>query len=135
MAALNHNFKIATLFIDTGRSHIHGIGNAVIRNKSRRRLRAIVREVLTKYASPQTDYVFIARSTTATCCFKELRRDVIYALKRINKNFISPQITDTGNESSVTGKKTVYTQNSSPDTAQNDSAVTDVANPADRPHI
>lgn len=111
------------------------IGNAVIRNKSRRRLRAIVREVLAKHAAPQTDYVFIARSTTATCCFKELRRDVIYALKRINKNFISPQITDTGNESPVTGKKAIHTQNSSSDAAQNDIAVTDVANPADRPQI
>lgn len=67
------------------------IGNAVIRNKSRRRLRAIVREVLQTYALPQVDYVFIARNTTASCCFKELRGDVVYAIKRINKNFMSPQ--------------------------------------------
>ena len=67
------------------------IGNAVIRNKSRRRLRAIVREVLRTYALPQVDYVFIARNTTASCCFKELRGDVVYAIKRINKNFMPPQ--------------------------------------------
>lgn len=63
------------------------IGNAVCRNKSKRRLRAIAREVLTKYALPSVDYVFIARKSTPTCLFSELRRDTIYAIKKINKNF------------------------------------------------
>lgn len=64
------------------------VGNAVIRNRSKRRLRAVVYDVLPKYALPKTDYVFIARISTAGCNFKELRRDVIYAIKRINKNFL-----------------------------------------------
>ncbi len=64
------------------------IGNAVCRNKSKRRLRAIVREILVQYALVHTDYVFVARNTTATCDFSELKRDAIYALKKINKNFI-----------------------------------------------
>lgn len=64
------------------------IGNAVCRNKCKRRLRAIVQNVLTQYALPHTDYVFVARSTTATCDYTELKRDTIYALKKINKNFI-----------------------------------------------
>lgn len=64
------------------------IGHAVCRNRSKRRLRAVVREVLTTYALPHTDYVFIARNSTATCSFSELKKDTIYAIKRINKNFL-----------------------------------------------
>ncbi len=64
------------------------IGNAVCRNRSKRRLRAIVREVLKTYALPHVDYVFIARNSTATCLYAELKKDTIYAIKRINKNFI-----------------------------------------------
>ena len=64
------------------------IGNAVKRNKSRRRLRAVVREVLKDYAHPHVDYVFIARNTTVDCDFSELKKDTIYALKKINKNFL-----------------------------------------------
>ena len=66
------------------------IGNAVCRNKSKRRLRAVVHEVLAQYALAHTDYVFVARNTTATCDFDELKRDTIYALKKINNNFIVP---------------------------------------------
>ena len=63
------------------------VGNAVRRNRSRRRLRAVVREVLKDYAYPHVDYVLIARSTTADCDFSELKKDTIYAIKKINKNF------------------------------------------------
>ena len=69
--------------IMTGYTATKRIGNAVIRNKSKRRLRAIARDVL-------PHYVFIARISTAKCNFKELKNDVIYAIKRINKNF-TPQ--------------------------------------------
>ena len=64
------------------------IGNAVCRNRSKRRLRAVVREVLITYALPHVDYVFVARNSTATCLYSELKKDTIYAIKRINKNFI-----------------------------------------------
>ena len=64
------------------------IGNAVCRNRSKRRLRAVVREILPKYNLSNIDYVFIARNSTADCVFDELRRDTIYALKKIHKNFI-----------------------------------------------
>lgn len=64
------------------------IGNAVCRNRSKRRLRAVVREVLKTYALPHVDYIFIARNSTATCLYAELKKDTIYAIKRINKNFI-----------------------------------------------
>lgn len=64
------------------------IGNAVCRNRSKRRLRAIVREILPKYAVANIDYVFIARNSTADCPFDELKKDTVYALKKIHKNFI-----------------------------------------------
>lgn len=64
------------------------IGNAVIRSKSKRRLRAVVREVLISNALNHIDYIFIARSGTANCDFRELKKDTIYALKKINKMFI-----------------------------------------------
>lgn len=70
------------------------IGNAVCRNKSKRRLRAVVHEVLIKNARSHTDYVFVARNSTAFCNYEELKRDVIYALKKINKNFIEADISE-----------------------------------------
>ena len=71
------------------------IGNAVCRNKSKRRLRAIVREVLEKYAAPEVDYVFVARLSTASCDYKELKSDTVYAIKKINKNFLTiSEVTD-----------------------------------------
>lgn len=81
------------------------IGNAVIRNKSKRRLRAVVREVLARYAISGVDYILIARNSTAKCDFKELKQDTIYAIKRINKNFI-PKIEQSSDcENSQTNQK------------------------------
>lgn len=68
------------------------IGNAVIRNKSKRRLRAVAAAVLRKYALAHIDYVFIARVSTAECDFQELQRDTIYAIKKINKNFLPTSV-------------------------------------------
>ena len=74
--------------ISVGFTATKKIGNAVIRNKSKRRLRAIARETLKNFALDGVDYIFIARLSTATCDYKELLKDTSYALKRINKNFI-----------------------------------------------
>ncbi len=65
------------------------VGNAVRRNKSKRRLRAIAREVLIQYGLSYVDYVFVARNTTSYCHFDDLKNDVIYAINKINKNFIT----------------------------------------------
>lgn len=81
------------------------IGNAVIRNKSKRRLRAVVASVLRKYALAHIDYVFIARHSTAECDFQDLQRDTVYALKKINKNFTQISESISSQESiSVDGK-------------------------------
>lgn len=64
------------------------IGNAVLRSKAKRRLRAVVREILLSNHIPFVDYVLIARSSTPSCDYKELTRDTLYALKKIHKNFL-----------------------------------------------
>lgn len=80
-------------FFHIGFTATKKIGNAVVRNRSKRRLRAIARELLPLYGNPAVDYIFIARNDTAECPFKELRRDTLYAIKRINKNFIPKNTT------------------------------------------
>jgi len=58
------------------------IGNAVKRNRARRRLRALAAEII-PYAKPEHDYVLIARATTPDCPFDDLRQDLIKGLKRM----------------------------------------------------
>ncbi len=58
------------------------VGNAVIRNRCRRRLRALAAELLPQ-ASPGHDYVLIARPTTATHAFDAMRQDLIKGMKRM----------------------------------------------------
>ena len=59
------------------------IGNAVVRNRARRRLRALANEILAVHALPEFDYVLIARKDTATCKYDDLRQDMINGLKRL----------------------------------------------------
>ncbi len=58
------------------------IGNAVVRNRARRRLRALATELLPN-TSPDRDYVLIARNVTATRDFAVLRQDLLTALKKL----------------------------------------------------
>lgn len=59
------------------------VGNAVQRNRAKRRLRALAREVLAFHSSEEHDYVLIARPATVTRVYAELRGDLITALKRL----------------------------------------------------
>ena len=59
------------------------IGNAVIRNKCKRKLRALAKEVLTKCAKENNDYVLIARRTTYDRNINLLKLDLISALKEV----------------------------------------------------
>ena len=58
------------------------IGNAVVRNRARRRLRAAVREIIPARARPDLDYVLIARATTGARNYAALRDDLVTALDR-----------------------------------------------------
>ena len=61
------------------------IGNAVVRNRAKRRLRAIAREVLPNLGRVGFDYVLIGRySYTVSSEFKTLKNDFISALEALN---------------------------------------------------
>lgn len=62
------------------------VGNAVLRNRAKRRLRAAARSILANGGKTGTDYVLIARSTTAEQPFAELLTDLVAALQRIERN-------------------------------------------------
>ncbi|MEQ8370101.1 MAG: ribonuclease P protein component [Alphaproteobacteria bacterium] len=59
------------------------VGNAVLRNRARRRLREAIRLVFPCHAAPGHDYVVIARHTTPSRPFAELQRDMVRALARL----------------------------------------------------
>jgi ribonuclease P protein component len=58
------------------------VGNAVIRNRAKRRLRALIRGYLPDLAETSTDYVLIARHNTASVGWNTLVADFRKALKR-----------------------------------------------------
>jgi len=58
------------------------IGNAVVRNRMKRRFRALVRDVLPQYGLPDTDHVLIGREGGVERDFAMLREEMIAALSR-----------------------------------------------------
>lgn len=66
------------------------VGNSVVRNRSKRRLRALVDEIMPAQALGGTDYVLVCRQETAVRPFDDLRRDLTTALGRL-KLLRSPQ--------------------------------------------
>lgn len=59
------------------------VGGAVDRNRARRRLRAVVREVMPDHAMQGRDYVVIARKATLRRPYRALVRDLEVALKNL----------------------------------------------------
>ena len=61
------------------------VGNAVARNRAKRRMRAAVAETLAFYGTPGTDYVLIGRAqTTCNTKFEELKNELICAFENLN---------------------------------------------------
>lgn len=60
------------------------IGNAVVRNRAKRRLRALVDTVIIPHADKHYDYVLIARHHTATRPWQQLQNDVKHVLQDLN---------------------------------------------------
>ena len=61
------------------------VGNAVQRNRAKRRLRALAAELLPFQGLPGHDYVLIARAATVDLAFSELRQGLTHALGRLAK--------------------------------------------------
>jgi ribonuclease P protein component len=62
------------------------VGNAVVRNRAKRRLRAIAAEVLPRQGRPGTDYVIVARATSSERPYAELVADLEGALRQIERH-------------------------------------------------
>ena len=58
------------------------IGNAVVRNRMKRRFRALVRELLPEQGLPDHDHVLIGRETGIERNFAALREELAAALSR-----------------------------------------------------
>jgi ribonuclease P protein component len=61
------------------------LGNAVLRNRVKRRLRDLARLQLEPLARQGHDYVLIGRAPTAERPFPELEKDLTSALKRLHR--------------------------------------------------
>lgn len=63
------------------------VGNAVARNRAKRRLREVARQVLPEHGRDGWDYVLIGRAeVTASRPFDQLKSDLIYALKKLHQD-------------------------------------------------
>ena len=61
------------------------VGNAVARNRAKRRLRAIAQEVLPTNGKPGCDYVLIGRAEkTASRDYMKLKADLVRAIEQIH---------------------------------------------------
>ncbi len=62
------------------------VGNAVIRNRARRRLKEAAREVLSVQAKAGYDYVLVGRQETLTRAWTDLLADLSNAISRVHSN-------------------------------------------------
>jgi ribonuclease P protein component len=62
------------------------VGNAVVRNRAKRRLRAAAGEILLREGRPGTDYVLVASAATAERPYRALVEDLQTALRRVERS-------------------------------------------------
>lgn len=62
------------------------MGNAVVRNRIRRRLKAVAQFVFSKQATSGYDYVIVARKTAYDAPFDVLNKDLLYLLRMFKKS-------------------------------------------------
>ena len=61
------------------------VGNAVVRNRAKRRMRAAAMDTLAQYGTAGADYVLIGRAkTTCTVKFEDLKIELIRAIKKLS---------------------------------------------------
>ena len=69
----------------TGVTASKKVGNAVARNRAKRRMRALFRKLECDHALSGTDYVLVARHSLVQAAWTELLADFSIAAKRIHK--------------------------------------------------
>ena len=61
------------------------VGNAVMRNRAKRRMRAAAAETVAQYGTSGTDYVLIGRAeSTCNAKFKDLKFELLHAFKKLS---------------------------------------------------
>ena len=72
----------------TGVTASKKVGNAVARNRAKRRMRALFRKLECGHAPSGTDYVLVARHSLVQATWTELLADFSIAAKRIHEKLI-----------------------------------------------
>lgn len=80
------------------------IGNAVMRNRARRRLKAAALEILSSAAKPGYDYVLIGRTATLTRPWSDLLEDMRLAFGRVHAARSAPTRSE-GKEGNPDGRQ------------------------------
>lgn len=82
LQAIQHMDPIPETPIQLGFTASKIIGNAIKRNKAKRRLRALANQYMSLYALEGYDYVLIGRKAILSRTYNELRKDLVYALHK-----------------------------------------------------
>lgn len=91
LQALDKSAHASSHTIRYGLTVTKKVGNAVIRNRVRRRLRAIAHELLPEKGRSGFDYVLIGRVTTLDRPYDKLAKDLETALERVHDMASQPQ--------------------------------------------
>jgi len=91
------------------------VGNAVARNRARRRLRALAREVLPAEGEAGVDYVLIGRKATLDRPYPALRADLSRALARLRRGGTGAATPKTGRSRRGAAARAKSDQADSPD--------------------
>ena len=73
------------LALQVGYTVTKTVGNSVVRNRAKRRLRALVQEVFPSFSHVAADYVLIGRKATLERDYEGLKKDLRYALHTLHK--------------------------------------------------
>jgi ribonuclease P protein component len=84
-AAPRPQSSAASALLGVGFTASRKVGNAVRRNRAKRRLRAAAAAIIPAQGRPGTDYVLIARAGTADRPYAALLADLAAALRRVER--------------------------------------------------